>query len=275
MEIKDLAGLSEPITRLIDKISDATGVLYEPKRIVRRAKAEAKAHVIAAQADIEASDLRRRALMRLVDEEAKKQENMEAILDLAVPQITNEAKPDNMDDDWLVNFFDKGKTISNEEAQKVWAKIISSETNSPGSFSKRTVNTLHSLDKIDIIKFENLCRFTWRTPDLFPIIFNIDDDVYKNNDLTFINIMDLEELGLVHYDPVNNYQLRNRKGHSQLYYFERIIGLYFGDDDNKSLDIGNLILTQTGRELAKLTNVDRVDGYYEYVAQKWKKWIEE
>lgn len=38
-----LSGLSEPGTKLIEKISDAIGVLYEPTRIRKKAKAEAEA----------------------------------------------------------------------------------------------------------------------------------------------------------------------------------------------------------------------------------------
>jgi hypothetical protein len=41
--IINLGGLAKPVTVLIEKISNAVGILYEPKKIVKRAKADAEA----------------------------------------------------------------------------------------------------------------------------------------------------------------------------------------------------------------------------------------
>ena len=47
----NLGDLGKPIDTLIHKISDATGVLYEPTRIRRKAKAESDAAIISAKAE--------------------------------------------------------------------------------------------------------------------------------------------------------------------------------------------------------------------------------
>ncbi len=89
--IVNLGDLTKPIDTLIKKISTATGVLYEPKRIRRKANAEADAAIISAQAEaaatmikseseIEITDLHRRATQRLIEEEAKRQKKMEEII---------------------------------------------------------------------------------------------------------------------------------------------------------------------------------------------------
>lgn len=41
MEIKDLAGLSQPLTKLVEVISIGIGKLYEPAHIKRMANAKA------------------------------------------------------------------------------------------------------------------------------------------------------------------------------------------------------------------------------------------
>ena len=64
--------LAKPATVLIKKISDATGVLYEPTRIRRKAKAEADASKTKALIDLEIENIQNRALNRLVNEEIKK-----------------------------------------------------------------------------------------------------------------------------------------------------------------------------------------------------------
>src|SRR3546814_7992487 len=85
---------------------------------------------IAVRAEIEVDELRSRALHRLASEEAKKQENIEAVMEAAIPDISGNADPQEVDKDWLSNFIDKVKTISDEDAQNIWGKILSGETRS-------------------------------------------------------------------------------------------------------------------------------------------------
>ena len=138
----NVGDLVKPIDTLINKISDATGVLYEPRRIRRKAKAEseaaitsakaqAAADIIKAESEIEINDLHRRAAQRWIQEEAKRQKNMEDIIDKAEPHLNEEAKPDAMEDDWITNFFDKSRIVSDSEMQSLWARVLAGEANVP------------------------------------------------------------------------------------------------------------------------------------------------
>src|ERR1700704_2211088 len=75
----NLGDLSKPATVLVEKVCNAVGIIYEPTRIRRRAHADADAEKIKALAQVELRDVERRALERLVHQEARKQENIEAI----------------------------------------------------------------------------------------------------------------------------------------------------------------------------------------------------
>lgn len=66
-----------------------------------------------------------------------------------------------MDDDWIVNFFDKCRLVRDEQMQSLWARILAGEANKPGTFSRRTVNFVASMDKIDASAFTHLCSFCW------------------------------------------------------------------------------------------------------------------
>ena len=113
----NLGGLTKPADTLIKKISDAVGVLYEPRRIKKIAQAEAKADLIKARSEIKVTDLHRRAANRWIEEEAQRQKNMEDITDEALPHLNDSARPDSVDDDWIVNFFDKCRIVSDNEMQ--------------------------------------------------------------------------------------------------------------------------------------------------------------
>jgi Protein of unknown function (DUF2806) len=110
---------------LIEKIAEAVDGIARPWQIKRVAEAEAEADKIHAVAQIEISELQRRAVTRLFAEEAKKQNNTEAITAKALPELNSDAKPEDVEDDWIANCFDKCRLISDEEMQKLWAKVLS------------------------------------------------------------------------------------------------------------------------------------------------------
>lgn len=151
----NLGDLSKPATVLIEKILDAVGGVFKPYEIRRVAKAEAEAKKIETVAKFEIIELQQRALRRFLTEETIKQNNMEAIILEALPALKPNAKPQEVEQDWIANFFDKSRLISDTEMQKLWAKILAGEGNSPGSFSKKTINLMSDLDKRDAILFEN------------------------------------------------------------------------------------------------------------------------
>ena len=177
--------ISKPATVLIEKISDAIGGLYKPYQIRRVAKAEAEAQIIEEQAQIEITDLHRRALIRFVAEEAKRQENIERITEKAIPLLGASASPQDIDNDWITNFFDKCRIISDDEMQSMWAKVLAGEADSPGSYTKRTLNMLGSLDKSDAELFTKLCGFAWILNSLALLIYDEESSIYNNQGITF------------------------------------------------------------------------------------------
>ena len=105
----NLGDLSKTATVLIEKISDAVGGIAKPWQIKRVAQAEAKAELIRTEARIQISEIEERALIRMVREEGQKQENIENITAKAIPKLDADAKPENIEKDWLTHFFDRSR----------------------------------------------------------------------------------------------------------------------------------------------------------------------
>lgn len=270
-ETKAIAAITKPVNTLIERLSDAVGVVYEPTRIRRKARAEADALAITTQAEIASSELQHRALVRLAQEEAKKQENIESILDDAMPKIEETAKPEEVDVDWFANFFEKAQTVSNDEVQKHWSDLIAGEINAPGSYSKRTVNLLHSLDRTDAEAFELLCRFVWYVNEPIPLIFDHTAEMYTKNGLTFSTLQHLSSLDLIHFNSIGGFQLQKLKGNNIVSYCSNPLQLSFGDEA-QNLEIGKVRFTQVGTELFRLTNAKEVPEFFKFVSEKWSKW---
>jgi hypothetical protein len=111
----NLGDISKPADTLIKKVSHAVGGLLAPWQIKRVAKAETEAAIIKAQGEIQITDLHRRAMHRFVEEEARNQKNIEDITAKALPQLSDTSNPNAMDNDWITNFFEKSRIVSDGE----------------------------------------------------------------------------------------------------------------------------------------------------------------
>ena len=211
----NLGNLSKPVSTFIEKISDAVTGIAKPWQIRRVAlaeadeirtlgKAEADAALTAAETEFQITDRHRAAFFRLIEEEAVKQSIMQNIVLKAIPNVDSDnARPEDMEDDWIRNFFDKCRIVSDEEMQNLWSRLLAGEANSPGSFSRKTVNLLADLDKRDAELFQNLCRFKWVVLGrMEPFVFDPQHEIYNRYGITFDSLAQLETLGLIRFDNV-------------------------------------------------------------------------
>ena len=201
-----LGDLTKPATILIEKISDAVGGIFKPFQIVRVAKAEAEASRVQAESQIQVTDLHRRAMYRFLEEEAKKQSNIEAITQNALPLLEDKSAPQNVADDWITNFFDKSRIVSDGDMQKLWSRVLAGEANAPGAFAKRTVNLLADLDKIDAELFTKLCGFVWQIEGFVPLVFDAQNELYNRSGINFNSLTHLESLGLIKYEDIPEFR---------------------------------------------------------------------
>ena len=230
----NLGDLSKPADTLIKKISNAVGVLFEPRQIKRIAKAKAEAARMEVQSDIEITDLHRRSIRRWIEEEATRQKNMEDITAKALPELNENAKSDSIEDDWLVNFFDKSRIVSDNEMQGIWSRVLAGEANTPGSYSKRTVNFLSDLDKADATLFTKLCGFVWVMGDLVPLVFHDSAEIYNRHGINFNNLEHLDSIGLIQFGKMMGLSMGIPKRFS-VAYFGRMLTLNMPQDaDNDS-----------------------------------------
>lgn len=271
----NLGELSKPATTLIDRVSKAIGGVFRPYQIKRVAKAEAEAEVIRAEGQIRVTDLQRRAFYRFLDEEATKQANIEEITRKAIPDLASDAKPESIENDWLVHFFDKSRLVSDEEMQQLWSRVLAGEANKQGSFSKRAVDTLSSLDKRDAAAFTSLCTFCWVVGNLTPLIFDTrsDPSIYTRHGITFGSIMHLESIGLVQFESLSGFVTQNLPKHLTVYYYGTPLELTLPSESQNELAIGKVILTRTGSELAPITGSKPDAEFIDYVRDVWKVYL--
>jgi hypothetical protein len=264
-----LGDLTKPATALIEKISDAVGGIFKPYQIVRVAKAEAEASRVQAESQIQVTDLHRRAMYRFLEEEAKKQSNIEAITQNALPLLEDNSTPQNVADDWITNFFDKSRIVSDGDMQTLWARVLAGEANAPGAFAKRTVNLLADLDKVDAELFTSLCGFVWQIQGFVPLVFDVHAELYNRSGIHFNSLAHLESFGLIKFEDISGFQRLKLPKITTAFYHGRQTNLTFPYENDNALPIGKVLLTRAGQQLAPVCGSTPVEGFYEFVYDRW------
>ena len=210
MEIFPLAktDLGPAAKVLVEKIASAIGTVYAPLGTILQARADVSSDKIKAEGEIEVEIVRKRALERLAAEETKKQSNLEAIygktfqlLDPGVSSTTIE----QIDEDLIVFHSEKARLVSDKEMQILWARVLASEAEVPGSFSKRALEILSVLEKTEAQLFTSVCRFVVQDSQAVAAILqpepNVDlPTIYTELGLNTEALLHLSTIGLVHYD---------------------------------------------------------------------------
>lgn len=280
MDIKDLAGFSEPAKELIQRCSTGLGNIFQPLHTRRMANAESDAAILRARTEveidkiktqgaIEVSEIQQRAIARMLYEEENKQQNIESIVSKALPELGESAKPSQIEEDWLSNFFDKCRLVSDEEMQILWGKVLAGEANEPGTYSKRTINFIRSLDQQEAEKFQSLCRFGDQE-NVTPLIHSYSDDLYKNTGVTFNSLNELQAIGLINFNGITGYSKIWEQGDKE----KTITYKYFDDifeitiTGNK-FEVGQVLFTEMGKQIAAICETSPVEEFTSYIVNKW------
>ena len=256
--------LAKPATVVVEKISSALGIIYEPTQIKRKAKADAEADKIKAIAKIEINELEHRAISRFVSQEARKQKNIEQITEAAIKSLPADANVADLEEDWIAYFFKQCEHISDKEMQSVWAKLLSGEATRPGSYSKRTVDLISSIDKKDADLFTNLGRFVCVVGEAQPLIFDVENNIYGNNQINFSSLKHLDSLGLISFESTSGYIRKKLPNKAVLYYYGRLTEIEFQQADDNQFQTGKVLLTNVGRELLNICGSKPNEEFYDY-----------
>lgn len=221
-----------------------------------------------------------------VAEQTQYYANIKAIGDRAIPHIKEGAKAENVHADTIMHLREKSKIISEEDMRDTLAKILAGEINSPGSFSKKTIDVVSSLGRSDVIIFSQLCSFVVtrfaRVVDTnssvkrsivlarLPFIFDELQKVYQGKGVTFASLQDMVSLGLLSYTltglhaPTVEIPIRwGLSGDGFIMGVEVLAG--------QKLQQGRVMFTRAGAELSRICKSEIVPEFAAYMMEYYKK----
>lgn len=215
--LTDLLGASAPLKRLVSAVSTGLGSITAAWLLRKNARAtsqgiralddalkEAGLDPISAEASID-----ERAAIRVTYEHRRRQRNIESVLAKAYhalgaqqPDQPATDRDDSISDDWLANYFGCAKEVSEELMQHLWARVLTLESTTPGTFSLRALDSLRLMAKSEAEAFARVCRASYRYKSEAGV-FVPNERAFLEEHKKFISYADvslLESFGLFYSD---------------------------------------------------------------------------
>ncbi len=269
----NLDGISEIAKELLEKITGAIGWLATretPNRIAVQTYIEEIQHG-------EQNPLVKAALISNAKKIIKEYSNQHNIVRYAIENIREKAQPAKVDDDWISQFMDKARLVSDTDFQMIWGRILAEECNDPGIVPRSLLHILEQMDKNDAERFVKLCSFAVRSKNeqhYMPVYLAAHRDYYAEKGVNYSALVDLCALGLIEMNMgyINTeYKTTCSDVPIEICYFDKHFSM---PEDVKEVPIGNVIFTKSGQALCRVIEAEEQKKYFEqYCIPYWEERI--
>lgn len=277
--------------KVLMEVASRAGRLYNDVSPAILAWSETKARLIKAQGEgeiqkIEMEQKIRDAGMRVIAKEMRADENVKSAISLAAESISDNVPKENIKDlnvDWMTSWMESAGRVSEKKIQSLWAGILAGKAQNPNSFSLKTLSILRDMDKDSADKFMDICHFV--TDTILPtdladcLIYDHSHPVYKNQNISFTLLNEVESLGLVVRPTLSYYQTIPHFADPEAIFPYRgeyimVIPKLGEPHKDRQLDLGKVCLTTAGEELFSLVRKAhevKCPDFLEYLMEKWRK----
>ena len=166
-----------------------------------------------------------------------------------------------VDDDWLYRWRDSASTVSSEELQALWGRMLAGEIKSPGSFSLRTLEFLKNLSHEEALQIAKVSPFVIDGD----AIFRDNEQLLRSEGITFKFLLDLQELGIISgVEAVGVVKklssTATEKFEQSLVSYNRVL-LVTHEDTSKKIPLEVYKLTLLGQQIIKLGSFEPHEVY--------------
>ncbi len=233
--------------------------------IIAEAQSEAQAY-LPSDSDVHGTlDITREGIIQSMEFQGRKRlVNARAVLEGAADELGDKEVDDHdPDPDWTARFFDYVQDVSYEDMQKIWARILAGEIESPGRTSLRTLDTLRDMTKRDAEMFREICDFVISGD------FILYDDAAKSIvALQYGKLLHLQNCGLINVGPFLQKVLRYEE-QDYVVLLGQIPPLLvtFNEGTRRELKVPMVSLTEAGKELYQFVECSLQMRYLEAFAK--------
>ena len=258
-------GIADVANNLIDKISSAIGWTANRSTPQR----EARNTFIAEVQKLDISPLEKAAFISDANKIIREYKNQTSIVQNALLLLAPSAQPYDVSDDWILQFMDKARLVSDANFQVIWGAILAEECNSPGSIPKAVLHILSQMDGKHAESFALVCSLsvyiqTDNGLEYTPVIPYYEyENFFRRAGLKFEALIDLKAIGLIDVKVSSSLfssfvmdELESRV----VNYFDR---RYTLPEALSYLSVGSVVFTRVGEALCKAIGQKEIDGFFE------------
>lgn len=255
--------MGEIKNKLIEKFSNAVGMLYDPKGIK---KGEREFTEVFFKQTAERDDLSIDEKMALIQEYKfliSRNNNKKAIIQRSESYLKETANPGALDNSWILTFWEKSATITDDFLQDIWGQVLAQEVNAPKTISKRLLHNLSLMSVSDARNFMNLARFCFddiKDGSGHPLLYIKEHaHTYSRSRITTNILKELELFSLieVNYEPGFVYEQKKI-----LKYKTHTIEI-----ESAKIKAGNVRLTEDGQQLYRVVCKRENEQIFEYTIE--------
>lgn len=280
MEIKDLAGLSEPLKKLVETIFNGIGKIFESRYIKSIAKAESfkrdlelkdklkeineisnvlkDKEIVNVNYNTDSLSLDNKPLLertynRLLHQEMERTNNIDNIVIKVIEKLKDEEKvsDDPVNKDWTKRFFNIAQDISDEYMQELWSRILAGEIKQPNSFSLRTLETLKNMTTYEAELFTKVAKLLFIGANNNVCLFK-NIDLMAQEDIYYKDILKFMEIGLINNSEQTQLGIDIDKLSIGFFNKNYVFELKFINIQPKYFGINVYIISEIGKDILKL-----------------------
>jgi hypothetical protein len=211
--ISDVAGLSDPITKLIETVGAGINTLTTPWQTKRNALADAQAIETITQSlnnvpgevtystpnfsiTVKKDTVEENAITRLIQTEIEHQLNINDIVSKTaeILKTKESVSPTPVSPDWYRRYINIAQDISDNETQILWAQILAGEIETPDSFSFRTLDFLRNITQTEASIIQSVLKYAFESNGQVYILG--EKEYLETVNIPFLHSLLLEELNL-------------------------------------------------------------------------------
>lgn len=185
-------------------------------------------------------------------------------------------EPETPSSEFMNDYVSIVEDVSNEEALRMFGKILAGEMERPGSFSKLTMDILSKMGRREAEAFERLCSVSvggkWQGgyQHIVPVVYGLGPDVSREQLVDNDSLAALGRYGLIYYRPdmilpVDAGVPQTKEMPCRLV----IEGVSYlvANDTGHDVFWPNIKLTDEGNQLATLCRTGNAPGFHDQVIE--------
>lgn len=267
----DFGPFAEVANNLIDKLSLGIGWVFThetPKKLALQGYAK----------EIQSSDLsplEKAALISNSKQTIKAYCNQKDIVQIALDNLSEKARPQEVDDEFLSRFMDSAQHVSAEDIKIIWGKILANECNTPGSTPKSLIRILSDISSETAQNFAKIANYTvcfldseqicWQ-PLIWRIALNNRTNPFDYYGITYESLLELQTIGLIQF--ANTIFTRSSSDSIiTVRYFQHTFKIRY--NSNGEILVGNVLFTHAGSVLYQALSTEEPEGFSDKIKAYW------